>query len=110
MAARTRSFMRRLAIVGSAALFASTLVVSPASAQDSNFALLDGAAPARFAGWTLTPALVYQGSWDDNALVLFQPDPPSDFLSLVKPRADLNYLGRLSEFDVSYDGAFLLYR
>jgi hypothetical protein len=84
--------------------------MSPAAAQDSNFALVDGAGAARFAGWTFTPSLVYQGAWDDNALVVFEPEPPSDFLSIVNPRADVNFLGRRGEFDASYDGAFVLYR
>src|SRR2546427_9152700 len=105
-----RISMRHLAIVASAAVLATLLSVRAASAQGSNFALVDGTSASRLAGWTFTPSLVYQGAWDDNALLVFDPDPPSDFLSLVNPRADVNFLGRRGEFDATYDGTFLLYR
>src|SRR5207248_3202399 len=42
--------------------------------------------------------------------LLFDPQAPSDFQSLIDPRASLNYLGRRGEFDVDYDGAFVRYR
>src|SRR5206468_3725366 len=90
---------------------AATLGARTASAQGSNFALVDdGASAVRAPGWTFTPTLAYQGAWDTNALLLYQPEPPHDFLSMLNPRADVNYLGRKSEFDASYDGAFVLYR
>jgi hypothetical protein len=100
----------RLAIVLSAVALASALDASTASAQGSNFAMVDSAAPARSPGWTFTPALGYQGAWDDNALLLFDPAAPADFQSVISPRANVNYLGRQSEFDASYDGGFIFYR
>src|SRR5262249_46340223 len=110
MAARFgRTAMRHPALVASAALLALTLEGTPASAQ-SNFALVDPTEPAGVSGWTFTPSLAYQGAWDDNVLLVFQPDPPNDFLTLVSPRAALNYFGRRSEFDLSYDGSFQIYR
>src|SRR5436309_11282133 len=102
--------MRHLAIVASAAVLASLFSVRAASAQDSNFALVDEAPAGRFAGWTFTPSLAYQGAWEENALLLYEPQPPSDFLSLINPRADANFLGRRGEYDALYNGALLLYR
>ena len=102
--------MRQLALVASAVVVASTLNVRTVSAQRSNFALVDEAAPAQHAGWIFTPSLAYQGAWDDNALLLYEPEPPHDFLSMLNPRADLTFLGRRGEFDANYDGAFLMYR
>ena len=102
--------MRPFAIAAAAIVLGSALCASAASAQDSNFALVGNRESPQSPGWVFTPSLVYQGAWDDNALVIFDPQPPSDFLTLVNPRAAVNYNGRLSEFDASYDGAFVLYR
>jgi hypothetical protein len=101
--------MRHPALVASAVVLALTIGGSPAFAQ-SNFALVDPTAPARVSGWTFTPSLSYQGAWDDNVLLIFQPEPPHDFLTLLNPRGALNYFGRRSEFDLSYDGSFQMYR
>src|SRR5438445_660984 len=70
-----RTAMRQLALVASAVVVASTLNVRTVSAQRSNFALVDEAAPAQHAGWIFTPSLAYQGAWDDNALLLYEPQP-----------------------------------
>jgi len=102
--------MRQRALVVSAVAVASMLNVGTAAAQRSNFALVDEAAPAQHSGWILTPSLAYQGAWDDNALLLYELEPPSDFLSILNPRADVTFLGRRGEFDANYDGAFQMYR
>ena len=102
--------MRHPALVASVVVLALTLGGTSASAQ-SNFALMDPTTPTRSSGWTFMPSLAYQGAWDDNVLVVFQPDPPHDFLTLLNPRGALNYFGRRnSEFNVSYDGSFQIYR
>jgi len=102
--------MRHLVIAAAAAALVTTAGVSVARAQESNFALVDSDVARRFSGWTFTPSLVYQGAFDDNALLVFGPDAPSDFQSLVNPRAQVTYLGRRSEFGADYDGGFELYR
>jgi hypothetical protein len=102
--------MRQRALVVSAAVVACVLNVRSVSAQRSNFSMVDSAEPAPHAGWIFTPALAFQGAWDDNALLLYEPEPPHDFLSMLNPRADITFNGKRSEFDASYDGAFLMYR
>src|SRR5581483_7538064 len=102
--------MRHLVIAAAAAALVTTAGVSVARAQESNFALVDSDVARRFSGWTFTPSLVYQGAFDDNALLVFGPDAPSDFQSLVNLRAQVTYLGRRSEFGADYDGGFELYR
>src|SRR5436309_54014 len=104
-----RTAMRQRALVVSAVAVASMLNVRTAEAQRSNFALVDEAAPAQHSGWILTPSLAYQGAWDDNALLIYELEPPSDFLSILNPRADVTFLGRRGAFDANYDGAFQMY-
>src|SRR5437764_11071495 len=104
--------MRRLGLIACAGAVASTLAVSPASAQGSNFALSGGPEPTRpSAGWVFTPSLLYQGAWDDNVLLRGAGDEaPSDFMNLVNPHADLTYQGKRTQFDALYDGGFAIYR
>jgi len=89
------------------------LAVMPVSlaAQDSNFALTPVPRPEPGAGWTFTPSMLYQATWDDNVLLLGRGDEaPRDFLNVVNPKADLSYTGRRSDLALGYDGAFLFYR
>lgn len=85
---------------------------SPAIAQDSTFGSagtpqVQGASP----GWTVTPSLLYSGSWDDNVLLHGNGDvPQADFLNVLNPRGDAEFNGKRSQFAGSYDGAFLIYR
>src|SRR4051794_40524576 len=103
--------MRQRALVLSAVLLASALHATIASAQASNFALTDSRSGGQGSGWTLTPSLVYQGAWDDNALLRGNGDEaPGDYVSGVTPRLGANFLGRRGEFEASYDGTFVLYR
>jgi hypothetical protein len=85
---------------------------SPIAAQQQTFGtggapLVQGASP----GWTVTPSLLYSGSWDDNVLLHGNGDAPqSDFLNVLNPRGDVEFNGKRNQFTGSYDGAFLLYR
>src|SRR5437867_212007 len=93
------------------ALAAASTTAAPAAAQESNFALTSAPPPPLASGWTITPAMVFQGAWDDNALLRGNGDEaPGDFISLLNPRGDVNFLGRRGQFDASYDGSFVLYR
>jgi len=103
--------MSRTATFVAAALITAGLVCAPVEAQQSNFTPTVDANPQAGGGWSLTPSLSYSGAWDDNVLVRGEGDiPASDFLSVVNPRATLDYNGRRGQLSVNYDGAFLLYR
>jgi len=89
----------------------AALAPTPVAAQDSNFALSGTPPPSPAAAWTFTPSILYQGSRDDNVLLRTRGDQaPGDFLNLVNPKATLNFTGRRSQVDLSYDGAFLFYQ
>jgi hypothetical protein len=67
--------------------------------------------PTTAPGWSFTPALGYGQILDDNVLMQgTEAAPPGDLLSLVSPKADLNFNGALGHFSASYTGAFQLYR
>jgi len=102
--------MRQLALVVSVVFVLAALNVGTVSAQRSNFALADAQEQVPRTGWIFTPSLGFQGAYDDNALLLYEPEPPRDFVTVLNPRADVTYFGRRSEFDANYDGAFLVYR
>lgn len=103
---------RHVPIVLSALL--ATILAAPgrAAAQESNFGpSASEHSPATAAGWIFTPSLVYSASWDDNVLIRGRGDQPiRDYQNVVNPRASLDFNGRRGQFDVSYDGAFLMYR
>jgi hypothetical protein len=83
-------------------------VGAPAAAQAT-----DASAPPATAnnGWTLTPSLLADTMFDDNALVRNSvSDTPSDFVNVVNPRIAAEFKGRRGEFTGNYDGAFRLYR
>jgi len=66
---------------------------------------------AHVSGWSVTPAIVFAGNWDDNVLMHVDADTTrGDYLSVVNPRGTLEYNGRRQQFSLYYDGAFLLYR
>jgi hypothetical protein len=93
------------------AIIAIALMPASLAAQDSNFALTSVPRPEPGAGWTFTPSILYQGTWDDNVLLRGRGDEaPRDFLNVVNPKADLSYSGRRSDVALGYDGAFLFYR
>jgi len=102
--------MRQLALFLSAVVVASAVNGRTVSAQRSNFGFADGTEAVPRTGWIFTPSLAFQGAYDDNALLLYEPEPPRDFLTILNPRADVTFLGRYGEFDANYDGAFLMYR
>jgi hypothetical protein len=103
--------MTRVLAFTIAAATASLLCAATAAAQESNFIRAADANPQAPAGWSITPSLAYSGAWDDNVLLRGKGDSaPEDFLSVVNPRAMIDYNGRRSQVSASYDGAFLLYR
>ena len=62
-------------------------------------------------GWAFTPTVVYAGSWDDNVLLHSEGDQTSgDFLTVINPRGALDFTGRRGQFNLAYNGAFLMYR
>src|SRR5882672_7374413 len=92
-------------------LLAALLRSGAATAQDSNFVPTASANPQAPAGWTLTPTLVVGSSWDDNVLVRGKGDSaPGDVLSVLNPRATLDFNGARGQLSASYDGAALFYR
>lgn len=79
---------------------------APAAAQAT-----DTTPPPINYGWTLTPSLLADTMFDDNALVRNSvSETPSDFVNVVNPRIAADFKGRRGEFTGNYDGAFRLYR
>ncbi len=100
---------------GAIALIAMALVVCHAAAAfaqgHSSGTAVSTDTPPHAAGWVFTPGLVYSGSYDDNVLLHGEGDSTEgDFLTVLNPKGALGYTGRHTEFDLNYDGAFLLYR
>jgi hypothetical protein len=95
-----------------ASLFLTIGLAAPLAAQTSNFApVAPDASKPRGGGWTITPTFVYSASLDDNVLIRGENDQPTgDFTNTVNPRGTLTYTGRRTRLDMSYDGAFLMYR
>ena len=84
---------------------------SAVEAQASNFVTVASADPQAPPGWSFTPAIVFGSSWDDNVLIRENGDQaPGDILSVLNPRATLDFNGAHAQLSASYDGAFLLYR
>jgi len=62
-------------------------------------------------GWTISPAMEYAWGWDDNVLVVANPDQlVGDTLQIFNPLVEATYHGRRSEFSGRYSGAISLYR
>lgn len=67
--------------------------------------------PTAAPGWSFTPGIGYGQILDDNALMQgTAANPPGDLLSLVSPKADLNFNGARGHLAAEYTGAFQLYR
>src|SRR5262245_3527191 len=61
-------------------------------------------------GWTISPAMEYGWGWDDNVLVVANPDQlVGDQLQIFNPLVETTYHGRLSELTGRYSGAISLY-
>ena len=90
---------------------AMCMATSAATAQESPYGTASSdSSPLLAGGWTLTPTLLYSGSWDDNVLVRGRGDETlADFANVLNPRAQVDLKGRRGQFTGSYDGAFLLY-
>jgi len=101
--------MRRCPSIVLAASLAVAFAARTAAAQVT--APVPESSHPQVAGWAFTPTLVYSESWDDNVLLHSESDQTSgDFLTVVSPRGALEFNGRRGQFDLSYNGAFLLYR
>ena len=102
--------MRASALV--AASFALALFAAgTAAAQTRGVAASPGDGKQGTSGWSLTPTIVYAGSWDDNVLIHSEGDATAgDYLTVVNPRGTLEYNSARTQFAINYDGAFLLYR
>jgi hypothetical protein len=62
-------------------------------------------------GWTFTPGAVFGGAWDSNVTVQSKGDPVrSEWVGLVNPRGELDYLGRQTRFSIGYSGSLEAYR
>jgi len=103
--------MSRVHSFAIAALTALLIGTGTASAQESNLmptASADLRAPA---GWSVTPALTYGASLDDNVLVRGAGDATvSDFVNVINPRGAAVFNGRRGQITATYDGAFVRYR
>jgi hypothetical protein len=65
----------------------------------------------RAGGWMFTPALVYGGSYDDNALVREKRDvAPGDYTTSINPSGELAFNGRRGDLLADYGGTFVEYR
>jgi len=97
--------MKRIAFV------ATLLVLAVPTLRAQERVEPDVSSPTIHAGWVFTPSFVYSLGWDDNVLVMGNGDNQiGDALNVVNPRGTLNFLGKTGDFNVAYDGAFLLYR
>jgi hypothetical protein len=68
-------------------------------------------APGVVPGWSVTPAMSFSGSWDDN--VLFRgrgDDVTGDYASAITPRVGLDFNGRRGKVSGAYSGGFVMYR
>jgi hypothetical protein len=63
------------------------------------------------AGWIVSPAMEYAWGWDNNVLVVSNPDQlVGDTLQIFNPLVEATYHGRQSEFSGRYSGAISLYQ
>jgi len=91
-------------------LVLSALLSSGLSAQEK---LASGMLePTYRAGWTLTPAIGFSETYDDNISLFGRgsaEEQNDDYISTVFPAADLHYGGRHTTMDMGYTGSFLNY-
>jgi hypothetical protein len=62
-------------------------------------------------GWVFTPGIAVAQVFDNNVLLSTEgSDGPSDFLTVVSPRAALGFRGPRSTFQLDYAGGYQLYQ
>jgi hypothetical protein len=67
--------------------------------------------PSTAPGWRFTPSIGYGQVYDDNVLMQGKESaPPSDLLSLITPKAELDFNGRRGHLTADYTGGFEFYR
>jgi hypothetical protein len=92
--------------LGLVALGLVALAAAPAAAQ-----AIETATAVPGVGWTVTPSVLANTTWDDNPLVRGRGDlAPKDLVNVLNPRLDVDFRGRRGEFTGNYDGAFRMYR
>jgi hypothetical protein len=97
--------MIRLSSLAAAAIVLGLGASAPVAGQ----ALSSESAPS--AGWTVTPGLLVNSSWDDNALARGRHDQtPADLINILSPRLNVDFRGRRGQIDADYEGAIRLYR
>ena len=93
--------MRSLLTIGALLLTATVAAAQPAPWQP------EGSTP----GWTFTPGVVFGGAWDSNVTVQTAGEPQvSEWVGLVNPRGELDYIGRQTRFTIGYSGSLEAYR
>jgi hypothetical protein len=103
--------MSRVHSFAIAALTALLIGTGTASAQESNLMPTASADLRSPAGWSVTPALTYGASLDDNVLVRGAGDNTvSDLVNVINPRGVVVFNGRRGQLTGTYDGAFVRYR
>lgn len=89
----------------------SLLLAAPAAAQTTNFTTSESTGSRTTGGWTITPAIGFATSWDDNVLMKGSGDAPVGAnVSALSPKLDLDYRTKRTTLTGSYDGSFLMYR
>jgi hypothetical protein len=92
-------------------LVAALALPATVHAQDSNFVPIAASDSQAAPGWTFTPTMVVGTGYDDNVLVRGNGDAtPGDTISVVNPRAALDFNGARGQMSATYDGSGLLYR
>ena len=93
-------------VVPAAAIVALAVRTSlPLSAQSPA-----GPSQPTAAGWVFTPGIAVAETWDNNVLLATEGNTSQgDFLTAVTPRASLGFRGRLSAFQLEYQGTYQLY-
>jgi hypothetical protein len=80
-------------------------------AQESNFVPVASADLQAPPGWSFTPSLAAGSGWDDNVLVHGNGDiAPGDMLSMLNPRATLDFNGKRGQISATYEGGITFYR
>ena len=95
------------------ALVVSLAAAAASAGQQSGAAVEDVAGSLRppASGWSITPALVMSRTYDDNVLLHGPGDPQTpDAITVINPRGQADYHGRLSDFSIRYDGAIVRYQ
>ena len=105
----SRSCRSRVLLVASLWVALVDAGATDAFAQTSISPLDERLPQERPAGWSFTPALDYAFVWDSN--ILFENVGSDNIVEeeahLLRPRADLSFVGRRGDLDVGYRGSLV---